>query len=365
MTIDRAELGRGEDSKKRLPALAGAFYGIGLVAMLLGGTAGAFGQSQTPAKSQSPTKAQSGSNPAASSVQVPLPSKPASQPGAAPANGADVIARVGNTNVTADDVRAFLAGLGPRQQAVLTQDPVRLNQAVRVMLANQLVLKEALAKKWDQQPAVMAQLDRVRENALVELYLQSVSAAPAGFPSDTEIENLYESNKAAFLVPRQFLIAQIFVAAPQGADKDAEEKALRKLEDIQKKLKLPAADFAGIARADSDERESAERGGELGWLLETQLKPEIRAQVIGLAKNALGSPVRLEDGWHLVKLADTKPAYTRPLAELRDQLAQRLREERAAANRRAYLAKLMANTPINELALLKLLGANGQDPPER
>ena len=83
----------------------------------------------------------------------------------------------------------------PREQAALAKDPALLSQAVRMLLANRLVLQEVVAKKWDQQPNVAAQLDRVRENALVELYLQSVSTPPASFPSEEELQKVYDANR--------------------------------------------------------------------------------------------------------------------------------------------------------------------------
>jgi len=54
-----------------------------------------------------------------------------------------------------------------------------------------------------------------REGALVELYLQSVSTPSAGFPSDDDLQKVYDANRAAFLMPRQFLLSQIFIAAPK------------------------------------------------------------------------------------------------------------------------------------------------------
>ncbi len=67
----------------------------------------------------------------------------------------------------------------------MAQDPALLSQAVRMMLANRLVLQEVVAKKWDQQPGVATQLDRIRENALVELYLQAASVPGGELPRPT------------------------------------------------------------------------------------------------------------------------------------------------------------------------------------
>jgi len=302
-------------------------------------------------------------------AQAPRPKPPApvaEQAAPAPAPAAtvgtarssdDVIARVGNSDVSSDDLRSYISALGPREQAVLAQDPASLSQAVRMLLANRLVLQEVTAKKWDQQPAVKLQLEKVRESAMVELYLQSVSTPPAKFPADDEIQKVYDANRAAMLVPRQYQLAQIYVAVAKDTDKAAADAAKRKIDDVQRKLKTPGADFAAIARSDSAVSDSAERGGDLGLLPEDQIRPEIRAQVSGLAKGGISEPILLDDGWHILKLVDTKASFTRTLPEVRDQLVRQMRSERQAVVRRTYLAELLKQNPpiLNELALSKLL----------
>jgi hypothetical protein len=306
-----------------------------------------------PARAAQPPARQ---KPAAQTIVAPPAAPAPTTQGLAPAKtggGDDVVARVGDANISADELRAYVTALGAREQAALAKDPALLSQAVRMLLANRLVLQEIVAKKWDQQANVAAQLDRVRENAAVELYLQSVSTPPAGFPTDDEIQKVYDANRGALIAPRQYQLSQIFIATPRESDKVTEDKAKRKLDDIQKKLKAPGADFAAISGADSD----SPGGNDLGWLAEAQIVPEIRTQIAGLAKGAVSEPVRLDDGWHILKLIDTKASYTRPLAEVSDQLVQQMRNERATLLRRAYLGELLKQHPpvLNELALSNLL----------
>jgi parvulin-like peptidyl-prolyl isomerase len=220
-------------------------------------------------------------------------------------------------------------------------------------------LKEALAKKWDQESAVAAQIQRARDNTIVETYLQSVSKPLDTYPTDAEVQSAYESRKTQLLVPKQFRLAQIFIALPKTADKTATEKAQGKLEAVKKSLRQSGADFAAIAKANSEEPESAARGGEIGWLAENQVQPEVRPQVTSLSKNATSEPIRLEDGWHILKVLEIKEAYTPTLDEIRSQLVQQLRNEKNQSNSQAYLAKLLQQSPvaINELALSKLLKA--------
>jgi peptidylprolyl isomerase len=310
---------------------------------------------QAQAQPPAPARPRPATPPAIAPTPVAAPAAPAIA--AAPKSSDDVIARIGNSDISTDDLRSYIAALGPREQAALAQDPAMLSQAVRMLLANRLVLQEVVAKKWDQQPSVKLQLEKVRESATIELYLQSVSAPPANFPTDDDVQKVYDANRGALLVPRQYQLSQIFVAVAKDADKATVDAAKKKIDDVQKKLRTPGADFAAIARTDSAASDSAERGGDLGLLPEDQIRPEIRAQVVGLAKGAISEPISLDDGWHILKLVDTKAAYTRTLPEVREQLARQIRTERQTALRRAYLAEMLKQQPpiINELALSKLL----------
>jgi len=289
-----------------------------------------------------------------------IAAEPTPATGEAPPADNSVLARIGETDIKIDDIRSSIANLDPRDQEALTRDPSLLNQLVRSLLTQRIVLNEALSKHWDQDPATAALLQHMRDNTIVQSYLQSVSQPPADYPSDSEIKSAYEANKAALLVPRQYRLAQIFVALPRGAEKAETDKAQAKLESIKKSLHQRDADFSAIARTNSDEPRSAERGGEIGWLTEAQIQPEIRPQVITMTRNAVSEPVRLEDGWHILKVIEIKEPFTPSLEEVRTQLSQQLRAERTKANSQAYLGKLLQKNPvaINELALSKVLSKN-------
>ena len=274
-----------------------------------------------------------------------------------PAQSGEVIGRMSGIDVSSEEIRSYVETLSAQERAALAKEPAGLAQVVRAYLAQRAVLKEARAKKWDQQPAIKAKLDRAREQALTELYLESVSRPPDGFPSDAEVQATYDANKAAFEAPRQFRLAQIYVAVPKDADKETESKARRKVDAIAQKLKQKGNDFGAIARSGSEEKQSAPQGGEIGWLTEAQMVPGIRTAATALTKDGVSEPIRLDDGWHLIKLLDTKPAYIRPLSEVRESLVAQMRADRTRSNRQAYLAKLLEQNPptVNELALPKVM----------
>lgn len=267
-----------------------------------------------------------------------------------------VIARVGDNEIKIEQIKPFLTGLTADEKAALESNPALLSQTVRTLILQQILFKEALAAGWDKSPEVVAQLERLRQGAIAESYIQSIAKVPEGFPTDAEVQAAYDARKDNLLVPKQLRLAQIYIAAPQG-DKASDEKAKARIETVAKSLKAPNADFAAIARDQSEERESASRGGEVGWLAESSIQPEIRAKVSSLTKGGTTDPIRLGDGWYVVRVLDVKDAHTATLPEIKDRLVAALRAERIRQNREAYLAKVQQQNPValDELGLTKLL----------
>jgi len=268
-----------------------------------------------------------------------------------------ILARVNGTDVKADEIRPLLENLNPQAQAELAAKPAELNQAIRMLLIRRVVLAEAQSQKWDQTPAFTSQLDKLRETALVESYLQSQTEPPADFPAEADLKTAYEANKTALLAPRQYHLAQIFIAVPKAADADTLKKTQAKLDSISKQLVKSGADFAAIAQKESDEKESAAKGGELGWLAEAQIRPEIREGVTALSKGASSKPIQLADGWHILKLIEVRESRQLTFDEVRGELGKRLRAKQSQLNRQAYLGKLLEKNPItvNELAVAQML----------
>jgi len=282
--------------------------------------------------------------------------------GRLPAESA-AIARVGAEEISPEKIRAYLANLTPADRDALEKNPALLSQAVRTLILQQVLFKEAQAAGWEKQPEVIERLDRIRQGIVVESYLETVAKVPEGYPGEAEVKAAYESKKDTLVLPRQFQLAQIFVGQT-GPDTVSADKAKQRIDELSKKARMSGADFAALARAESDESETAARGGQIGWLTESSLQPEIRTRVTRLTKGAVSEPVRLGDGWYLVKALDLKESRPATYEEVKPQLVQLLRNDRTRLNREAYLAKLQQQNPmaINELALVKLLQPSNPQP---
>ena len=261
-----------------------------------------------------------------------------------------VIARAGDRDITVSQIQPYLSSLSEADRAALTQNPTALSQAVRTLILQQVLLKEASNADWDDKPETQALLARVRDAAIAESYLESVTKLPADFPSDAEIKQVYDTRKAELTLPKHYRLAQIFIA--NGTDP---AKAKAKADALAKQVK--SGDFAALAKTNSDEPRSAANGGEIGLLPEESIQPAIRKALTGLAKGTTAGPIELGDGLYFVKILDIQDPRTATLDEVKPQIIRALRTERQNLNRQAYLQRLQSQAPItlDEIALPALL----------
>jgi parvulin-like peptidyl-prolyl isomerase len=268
-----------------------------------------------------------------------------------------VLGRLGDEDVKADVVLPTLNQLTEEERAALMRDPAALTKLVRSLMIQRLVLREALEKKWDERPEVIDRIRQARDTAITDSYLRAVAQPPESYPNEAELKSAYESRRATLAMPQSFHLAQIFISDPKGQDKQAATAARTRLDKVRELVRAPECDFAAVARQHSEERESAARGGVIGWLTQLQIQPEIFAKLPELKFNDVSEALRLEDGWHFVKVLDARQPFVPTLDQVRADLVRTLRGERGRAGTQDYLSKKLQETPvvINELAVSKLL----------
>lgn len=268
--------------------------------------------------------------------------------GSAPAVTAqsnDAVAQMGTTRFMTSDLKDLVGRMEPETRRQALANPKLLTQLIQAEVARKAVLNEATAKKWQQKPAVAKEIDTARDAIVLKSYLAAVTALPQSYPSDSEIKAAYDLNRDKFLVPRQYRLAQIFIASPAG-DKDA-AAALKKANELAAKARASGARFEDLARQNSQHKPSAEKGGDTGWLVESQLQPAVRAKIAGMMRGDVSEPIRGDQGWHIIRLTDTKPAALKPLAEVRPLIAASLRQQKQQSDELQYIARMLKKTPVS------------------
>jgi len=274
----------------------------------------------------------------------------------APLLAQEVVGAMGSQQLRGADLKRVIDAQPPDVRKQLATDFGAMDRLVRSELVRQAILAEARQKQWDRKPDVQLLMERAREQALITSYVNDLARPAPNFPSEDEVRGFYEASKASFTVPAEYQLAQIFVAAPDESDKVAMAAAQKKASDIAARVQRAPTEFGKIARETSEHKDSAAKGGDLGWLSENQLIPEIRSAVVRMTKGELSPPLRSTTGWHIVRLIDRKPATTRPLNEVRDAIVSTMRLRRAQEAERNYVEGLLgkAALTVNQVELQKL-----------
>lgn len=270
-----------------------------------------------------------------------------------PAASSEIIAQRGNDKLTAGDIRILIDRADPATKTQLQSNPAILAAFVRDRLLRMSLLAEAKDKGWDQTQDVIQRIVEARDTIVVQAYMASLTQPEPAFPSDAEVAAAYEANKARFLVPKQVHLQQIALLVPPGSSKEVDEETRKKLVDLRQQMVKTKADFGELARKSSQDRVSADRGGDMGWLRDDQLVPAVRDAVAGLVQDGVSEPIRSAESWHLVKLTGTRPGGIAGLPEVRDQLVQALRQSKSQQLVKVRLDEMTQREPIqlNEIDL--------------
>lgn len=195
-------------------------------------------------------------------------------------------------------------------------------QYVRLPLADFIdrveLSDEEVEAYYRQQPQQFQRPEQVKVN-----YLLLDAGAVSGVDIDEQaIEDYYQANLASYSRPEQRKVAHIMV--------NKGDEAQQKIQAIAERLAAGEA-FAELARTESDDVFSGAKGGELDWMEQGTMDPAFDRAAFALNDvGELSEVVESEFGLHLITLLEIQPGQTRPLAEVRDSIAERLAQDEAA-----------------------------------
>ncbi|MHB8813678.1 MAG: peptidylprolyl isomerase [Steroidobacteraceae bacterium] len=263
-----------------------------------------------------------------------------------------VVARGGSIQVDVNEVRALVAGLPEGTRQAVLAKPGSLEQLVRQDILQRSLLAEAQSSSFAAVPSTASTLQRVRDEALTRLWLASKAAPPAGFPSESQIQSAYELLQKN--APYEYHLEQIYIAAPDGGDPQTLATALQKAVQVQKLI--ATGNFEQIARQESEDIDSAARGGDLGFLPEAKLVPDIRSAVVSLTPGETVGPIKTSAGLHFLKLVERRRIAIPPLASVHPRIVEALRAQRAQQLEQSYLQQVAAKLDItvDQIELAKL-----------
>jgi peptidyl-prolyl cis-trans isomerase SurA len=164
--------------------------------------------------------------------------------------------------------------------------------------------------------------------------------------TEQESRQYYAKHPEEFLKPATLTIREILIEVPTTAGADGKpainaaqnEAAREKIAAARERL-LKGEDFAAVAAEVSDSGTKA-NGGLIGSVQVSDLNPSLRAVFEKLEPGQVSEPVRTERGYQIFKLDARSAAEPLPYEQVKDQIAQRIYDQRLEGEMKTYLDKL-------------------------
>jgi peptidyl-prolyl cis-trans isomerase D len=198
-----------------------------------------------------------------------------------------------------------------------------------------------------------AQLFQVPEQVKAEYVVFDAAAVEGQVSvSDAEVADFYNKNQKRFATEEQRTASHILITKKKDATPAEAAAAQAKAEAVLAEVRKNPADFAKIAKAQSQDPGSAELGGDLGTVEKGAFVKPVEDAIYKLKEGEISGIVPSEFGFHIIKLNAVKPGSQKPLDEAKTDIAAELKKQKMS-KKYSELAEMFTNTVYEQADSLK------------
>jgi peptidyl-prolyl cis-trans isomerase C len=250
------------------------------------------------------------------------PPAPAAAP---PVDPNKVVLTIGTTTITAAQYDQIVSAL-PQQYQTYARGAGK-RQFAESLVQLTLLAAEADKRGIDKEPQIQEQLAFNRQDILARAMFEDMQKNLK--IDDSLVQLYYDAHKNEYeSVRAKHILIRVKGAPMPGAEGKPEltdEQALAKAQEIRQKL-VAGADFAAVAKTDSDDTGSAPKGGELGEFRRGMMVPPFEQAAFSLKPGEISEPVKSPFGYHIIVVEEHK---VKPLSEVKADIETKLRPEMA------------------------------------
>lgn len=147
--------------------------------------------------------------------------------------------------------------------------------------------------------------------------------------TDDDIRKFYEKNLNRYKTDEQRRASHILVKAAKDAPAAEKAAAKAKAEKLLAQVRKTPSDFAKVAKANSDDPGSAERGGDLDFFGKGMMVKPFEDVAYKLKEGEISDIVESDFGFHIIRVTGIKAATTRPLADVKANIDDEIRRTEA------------------------------------
>jgi peptidyl-prolyl cis-trans isomerase C len=167
--------------------------------------------------------------------------------------------------------------------------------------------------------------------------------------TDDDAKKFYDENQQRFEIPEQVRASHILVKPdttdPAADPNQTKAKAKEKAQELLKLIR-EGVDFAELAKTNSGDPGSAERGGDLGLFGRGQMVPPFENAAFALKVGQVSDIVESQFGYHIIKVTDHKDPNLITFDKAKEDIVRMLTQQKQGELALQYVESLKANAKI-------------------
>ena len=142
--------------------------------------------------------------------------------------------------------------------------------------------------------------------------------------SGAQMQQYYNSHRDQFKTPDRVKARHILLTTT-GKSKEEIAKIKTKAEGLLKQVR-GGADFAELAKQNSEDPGSKGNGGDLGWVVRGQLVKNFETSAFSLKPKEISDLITTEIGFHIIQVMEKQDAHVQGFDEVKAQIADELKK---------------------------------------
>jgi parvulin-like peptidyl-prolyl isomerase len=185
---------------------------------------------------------------------------------------------------------------------------------------------------------------RIHDDIVIRKVLEA-EALHDDQPTDQEVDDFYLKNKDKFVVPDKIRASRVLIMVDDhtsAADTAAKKKEI----DAARARVVNGEDFGKVASEVSEDRYSAPKGGDIGFFQKGEEEEQFDAVAFATKPGVISPVFQTPMGFQFLKVTDVQPGGTLAIAQVRDVIAQHLKEEKEGQQGNDYTQALLAKSGV-------------------
>jgi len=170
--------------------------------------------------------------------------------------------------------------------------------------------------------------------------------------TDDDVKGYYEQNAKRYTTEEQRRASHILIPVKKDASATDVAAAKAKAENLLAQVRKNPADFAKLAKENSGDTGSAERGGDLDYFGKGMMVKPFEDAAFKMKQGEISDLVQSDFGFHIIQLTGIKPAAVRPLEEVKTEITAEIKAQQIA-KKYAEMAEIFTNTVYEQADSLK------------